>query len=98
VSLNRTYETDVGRYYNSSVQEIDFEDQSAKIIINRWVSKRTQGQIPELLETPLPQDTKLLLVNALAFKAFWKSSFDPTRTAANGIFHHDTKTKYTYIS
>jgi serpin B len=95
VSLEPSYQRDLKHYYNSTVVQVDFEGEPEQVFdrVNLWVDKRTQGLIPQLIDAPLPSNTKLLLVNALALKAFWKNSFDPTRTAANAIFHHDSKTK-----
>lgn len=89
VTVIKDYESNLREYYNSTVDELDFEngESLARSIINRWVSKQTRGQIPKLLEQPLPSYTKLLLVNALALKAMWKNSFDPQVTAMKGIFH-----------
>jgi serpin B len=75
------------------VEQVDFSGAEATERVNRWVSKRTGGLIPTLVDGPLSSNTRLLLVNALALKAFWKNSFDPTRTAANGIFHQGTNSK-----
>lgn len=88
------YQGDLRHYYNASIQRLDFEgDATASDHVNSWVGEKTGGLIPSLIDGPLPSNTKLLLVNALSLRAFWKNSFDPTRTAANGIFHQDAKTK-----
>ncbi|OXA45547.1 leukocyte elastase inhibitor [Folsomia candida] len=93
IPIESSYRRDLRHFYNSSVEEVDFSREDATLRINRWVSKRTGGFIPTLIESPLPASTKLVLVNALALKAFWKNSFDPTRTAASGIFHRGPNAK-----
>lgn len=53
--------------------------------INGWVSERTNALIPELFpQDSISNDTVLVLVNALYFKAAWK---DPFVTASAAPFH-----------
>lgn len=52
--------------------------------INTWVSDKTQGMIPAIVDE-IPEDAMLYLVNALAFDAKWqKPYFD--HQVADGIF------------
>ncbi|MBQ2956815.1 MAG: hypothetical protein IJE08_10170 [Clostridia bacterium] len=54
--------------------------------VNDWVNEHTGGLIDQFLpEEPDPL-TKLLLVNALGFKANWASPFDPVNTGFS-VFH-----------
>jgi serpin B len=55
--------------------------------INAWVADRTSGRIKDLLPegTPDPQ-TRMVLVNAIYFKADWARPFDPHSTA-DAPFH-----------
>ncbi|MFD2184770.1 serpin family protein [Rhodoplanes azumiensis] len=47
--------------------------------INGWVSEKTRGLIPTLLDRA-PADPGLVAVNALYFKDRWKTAFAPGRT------------------
>jgi serpin B len=64
--------------YGAGVQTADFIDapEQAREKINRWVSDGTEGRIEDLLPpgsiTPL---TRLVLTNAIYFKAAWKYRF-----------------------
>ncbi len=50
--------------------------------INRWVEKQTQKRIRDLIpEGGLSADTRLVLVNALYFKAAWADDFNVQATA-----------------
>lgn len=50
--------------------------------INHWVEKQTQKRIRDLIpENGLSADTRLVLVNALYFKAAWQSEFSAHATA-----------------
>lgn len=55
--------------------------------INQWVKEATEGKIPEFL-SELPEDTVLLLLNAIHFHGFWRSKFDPSLTQRDS-FHLD---------
>lgn len=45
--------------------------------VNAWVSDKTHEMIPSILDE-LPDETQLLLVNALAFEGAWAEPFDAT--------------------
>lgn len=47
--------------------------------INAWVSNKTKGRIPQILNSIKPDDA-LLLINAIAFDGKWKTQFDPQQT------------------
>ena len=48
--------------------------------LNKWVDKNTNGMIPQLLNSPLSEDARLALVNALYFKNEWVYKFDKQST------------------
>ena len=49
-------------------------------VINQWVSDKTRGFIPSILDT-IDEQTRLILTNALYFKGQWLKSFNPEDTA-----------------
>lgn len=55
--------------------------------VNDWVSEHTNKMIPEIISEPFPEDTALLLVNALYLKNRWVKEFDPLCTRQMD-FHH----------
>lgn len=69
--------------YGAGIQLMDFinsPDPSRKII-NQWVSDETKDKINNLLpENSITSDTKMVLVNAIYFKADWLSPFDANDT------------------
>lgn len=73
----------VERHYRGTLQRADFRSapDAAGAAINRWVEHETNGRIGGLI-TPGSMDvlTRLLLVNAVYFKATWASEFDPSAT------------------
>uniref|UniRef100_A0A672L081 Leukocyte elastase inhibitor-like n=1 Tax=Sinocyclocheilus grahami TaxID=75366 RepID=A0A672L081_SINGR len=74
---------DAKTYYEAGLEEVDFKKKSeaARVDINKWVEKNTQGKIKDLL----PQDsidamTRLVLVNAIYFKGNWEEKFPKDAT------------------
>jgi len=78
--------------YGAGVRTADFIDapEQARVMINRWVSDETEERIEDLLPpgsiTPL---TRLVLTNAIYFKATWEHRFakgtvDDTFTLLDG--------------
>ena len=43
--------------------------------INKWASDKTHGKISEMNPSPLPADTRLVLINALYFLGEWENPF-----------------------
>jgi serpin B len=74
--------------YGAGLRLADFMDpaarEQARQAINAWVSGETEGKIPELLaQGTLGDDTRLVLTNAIYFKADWETPFvaESTRPA-----------------
>jgi len=59
----------------------DFASPATVAAINAWVSDRTRGKIPTILDE-LPRDAGLVALNALYFKDRWKQPFAATDTTA----------------
>lgn len=74
IDANRTY-------YDAEVTALDFASPAAPQRINDWVSRKTQGLIKEIVESPLPPDDLMYLINAIYFKGDWTNQFERSRTA-----------------
>ncbi|XP_005240499.1 alpha-2-antiplasmin isoform X3 [Falco biarmicus] len=57
--------------------------------INKWVKEATNGQIPTFLQQ-LPENTVVLLLNAIHFHGFWRNKFDASFTGPD-VFHLDNE-------
>ncbi|KAM3854797.1 alpha-2-antiplasmin [Vipera latastei] len=57
--------------------------------INSWVAEATNGLIPTML-TELPPSVVMVLLNAIYFRGFWKTKFDPQLTEPS-LFYLDEK-------
>ena len=57
--------------------------------INSWCKENTRGLIPEMLDTPMPDDTRLALLDAIYFKGDWVAAFDASNTAQRPFIKED---------
>uniref|UniRef100_D4A392 Serine (or cysteine) peptidase inhibitor, clade B, member 9d n=1 Tax=Rattus norvegicus TaxID=10116 RepID=D4A392_RAT len=74
-----TYKESCLRFYNSEIEQLSFAKaaEESRKHINTWVSKQTEGKIPELLSSDsVGSETKLIMVNALYFQGSWLHCFD----------------------
>ena len=70
--------------YDAGMNLVDFETaaEEARQQINTWVEEATEGRIVDLIpEGAIDDLTRLVLVNAIWFKANWAEPFDPERTS-----------------
>jgi serpin B len=70
--------------YGAGMRVVDFQRsaQAARQAINDWVDKNTDGKIKEIAGPgSVTPDTRLVLTNAILFKAGWLNKFDQASTA-----------------
>jgi len=72
-------------YFDAPAESLDFDDPETVRMINAWVAEQTHGLIEDLLSS-IGQDTVMLLVNTLYFRAQWAAAFHPM-TTFDGMFH-----------
>jgi len=75
--------------YGAAIHLADFVSQYEPVHkeINGWVSDQTNKKINDLLaQGTLNTDTRMVLVNAIYFKADWEEQFDPNSTS-DAPFH-----------
>uniref|UniRef100_A0A671S4M9 Serpin B6 n=1 Tax=Sinocyclocheilus anshuiensis TaxID=1608454 RepID=A0A671S4M9_9TELE len=87
---------DAKKYYEAGLEEVDFKKKSeaARVDINKWVEKNTQEKIKNLLPRESVNDaTKLVLVNAIYFKANWEKKF-PKETQTKPVKMMRQKSKF----
>ncbi len=71
------------KYYGAELKEVDFikETEKSRKTINKWVEKRTEEKISELIgKGILSRYTVLVLTNAIYFKGDWMIQFDKKNT------------------
>ncbi|NXK96222.1 SPB10 protein, partial [Formicarius rufipectus] len=83
-------------YYKAEPQKVNFKtapEQSGKEI-NAWVEKQTEGKIKNLLNSrDVTNSTRLILVNAIYFKAEWEVKFQGQYTDLKPFRLSKNKTK-----
>jgi serpin B len=71
-------------HYGAGLRLTDFaaDPEAAREAINAWVADKTNDRIPDLFAPrAFGEDTALILVNAIFFKASWETAFEPSATA-----------------
>jgi serpin B len=71
ISANQTY-------YGAQVTQLDF-NAAALATINKWVSDKTNGKIPTIISSILPNEV-MFLINAIYFNGKWKYQFETAKT------------------
>lgn len=66
--------------FGGAVESVDYASGSAPNTINGWVSKNTAGKIPAIVGL-LPATTRMVIANAVYFKAPWQEDFSKYLTA-----------------
>lgn len=67
-------------YFDATARDLDFNRADAADTINAWVKEKTHDKIDSIVRSPIPDDTWLILLNAVYFLADWKYQFDPADT------------------
>jgi len=79
----------LSRQYNAALQALDFAGHPRESAekINHWAAKQTHDRIKQIIDpSSLPPTTRLVLVNAVYFKAEWMEKFEKHATADEPFF------------
>ena len=71
-------------YFAAAARSLDFQQDSAKAQINRWVKQNTGGKINQIVDEIDPYSV-MFLINAVYFKADWEKPFKREQTGP-GLF------------
>lgn len=83
-----SFKDDNTYWYDAEINDsMTLSSNDARTTINRWVSERTAGLIPELLKKNLAGCCAL--INTLYFKGEWKHNFDKELTTDANFTAHD---------
>lgn len=77
------YVRQLAESYGAALAALDLagDPEGSRRAINAWVAEHTRDRIPELFPTGTPTtDSRLVLTNAVALDADWKTPFDTGRT------------------
>ncbi len=84
----------VSSHYAAPLEPRDFRGafEAQRVYINDWVAQKTRTRIKDLIPSGgLTADTRLVLVNALYFKAKWMNTFRPEATRPGAFFADGTR-------
>ncbi|XP_063386768.1 serine protease inhibitor 3/4-like isoform X2 [Cydia fagiglandana] len=87
-ALKATLKKDAEEIFHASLEQIDFsQSNNAANAINRWVLNQTNNTIRDIVSADmLDKDTRLVLINAIYFHAFWEYQFEANDTYTR-VFH-----------
>jgi serpin B len=74
------YRARVLRDYDATIERRDLSTRDFVDVFNAWAKEKTEGMIPKVIETPLPDTTVFLLANATYFHGLWLLPFNSTKT------------------
>lgn len=80
------------QFYNAEVTSLDFSHPQAVTQINDWVSRNTEGKIPQIIDR-INADDVMFLINAVYFNGTWTTPFDPGVTRSQPFHLSDGTTK-----
>ena len=84
------YKDDMQQYYAAEMASLDFAQPGALLFLNSWCNEKTHGMIPSILDT-LDPATRMVLMNAVYFKATWTEKFDPADTRDETFTTEDSR-------
>ncbi|WP_164832874.1 serpin family protein, partial [Shigella sp. SHS-4] len=87
--FGRAFLTVLAKEYDAGMRTVDFRHdlESSRTLINHWTAQQTHERIPTILPPgSLDPATRLVLVNALYFKAPWLTPFEKVATTQQ-VFH-----------
>ena len=89
------FQTCLQENYHAHMSSLDFtENEKAARTINDWVKTQTQDKITDLIPADsLNALTRLVLVNAVYFKADWATQFEKDRTVPGRFWVTETESK-----
>ena len=88
-SFNADFVSLLQRNYAAPLAELDFysDADKSRLTINSFIEESTEHKIKDLLPRgALAKETKMVLTNAVYFKADWQQRFDPSATVDAPFF------------
>ena len=79
VVLEDSYKKNMNDFYEAEVASLDFAEPASLDYLNGWCNEKSKGMIPKIIDRLSPE-AKLVLMNAIYFKATWTDKFDEQDT------------------
>ena len=90
--FGRAFLTVLAKEYDAGMRTVDFRHdlEGSRTLINHWTAQQTHERIPTILPPgSLDPATRLVLVNALYFKAPWLTPFEKVATTQQAFHRAD---------
>src|SRR5215471_9566583 len=68
------------KLYAADASTLDFSQPNAADTINNWVSEKTRGKIPNIVDPAVVKASNAILTNAVYFQGRWQHRFDKDKT------------------
>ena len=88
IELTDQYQKDMTDFYQAEVFCKDFSQKSTITFINDWCNQHTEGNIKEIIHELNPEQ-KIVLMNAIYFKASWSGKFEKEETKKEKFTRED---------
>jgi serpin B len=95
VTWHQAFLTVLAKQYGAGMYDVDFlgDAEAARVLVNDWTARETHDRIPEILPKGIVDaTTRLVLVNALYFKAPWDTPFEKSSTSQAAFHRADGST------
>jgi len=89
LKLKQDYLTSTRDCYETEIAQVDFQNQleQTRQKVNQWISDKTSQKIPELFKQgSLNQGDRMVLANAVYFKASWMNAFAKMATKPDTFY------------
>ncbi len=85
--------------YDANASNVDFEKDApgAADTINRWVEGKTQSRIKDLVSANALTNVRLVLTNAVYFKADWQNPFEKSATHEEDFYVNPAQTSRAWM-
>lgn len=85
IELSDTYQQEMSSFYKATTPQLDFTAQEAADHINNWCDEKTNGMIPQVIDSENIKNAIMVLLNATYFKATWSEKFNVEDTRDEGF-------------
>lgn len=92
--LKQNFNDIANKEFGARAQIMGFSrSEESAAIINAWVEEQTNNKIKNIVTPDLfNSQTRMVLLNAIAFKGFWENKFDRTQTKKAPFWINNTET------
>lgn len=96
--IKKTFKDDLNKFFDFDIENVNFADSDASaLFINQFVEQKTKSKIKNIIaRDSIDDDTRLIAVNAIYFKADWEKPFEKFRTREGDFYIDEVKKGQVY--